>query len=124
MKNKYLWIVFSVISLIAVAAFVLPKPIDTDLDKIGNGQNSVVFVYDPNLAVSNQQATEINRAREMVGERANFLVFRAGDPRRNEFRDQHQARSADLLFFNGDGELFDRQRAPLDAQTLIEKVTD
>lgn len=124
MKNKYLWIVLSVIALIAVAAILLPEPIDTNLEKIGNGRNSVVFVYDPNLAVSNQQATEMNRAREMIGEQANFLVVRAGDPTRDDFRNEHQARSVDLLFFSGDGELVDRQRALLDAETLIEKVSD
>jgi hypothetical protein len=124
MKNKYLWIVLSVIALIAVAAILLPEPIDTDLEKIGNGRNSVVFVYDPNLAVSNQQANEINRAREIIGDQANFLAFRAGDPRKADFRNQYQASSADLLFFNGDGELVSRQLAPLDAEALIEKVTD
>lgn len=124
MKNKYLWIALSVIALIIVAATLLPEPIDTDLEKIGNGQRSVVFVYDLNLAVSNQQANEINRAREMIGEQANFLVVRAGDPRRDDFRNQYQARSADLLFFNGAGELVDRQRALLNAEALIEKVSD
>lgn len=124
MKNKYLWIVVSVIALITVAAALLPEPIDTNLEKIGNGQKSVVFVYDLNLAVSNQQANEINRAREMIGEQANFLVVKAGDPTRDDFKDQYQARSADLLFFNGDGELVDRQRALLNAEALIEKVTD
>src|SRR6056297_2446396 len=124
MKNKYLWIALSVIALVIAVATLLPEPIDTNLDKIGNGQNSVVFVYDPNFAVSNQQATQINRAREMIGEQANFLVFRAGDPRREGFKNEYQARSADLLFFNGDGELVDRQIALLDAETLIEKLTD
>jgi len=51
----------------------MPKPIDRNLEKIGNGQKSVVFVYDPNLVVSNQQATEISKARKLIGEQANFL---------------------------------------------------
>jgi hypothetical protein len=124
MKNKFLWIALSVIALLILIVTLLPEPIDTNLEKIGNGQNSVVFVYDLNFAVSNQQATEINRAREMIGEQANFLVFRAGDPRRDGFRNEYQARSADLLFFNGDGELVDRQRALLNAEALVEKLTD
>jgi len=124
MKSKFLWIALSVAVLVIAVAILLPKPIDTDLAKIGNGQNSVVFVYDPNLAVSNQQANEINRAREMIGEQANFLAFRFGDPRKDGFKDQYQARSADLLFFNADGELVERQIALLDAETLIEKLTD
>ena len=124
MKNKYLWIVLSALALIFMIVTLLPEPIDTDLEKIGNGQRSVVFVYDPNLAVSNQQATQINRAREVIGDQANFLVFRAGDPRKDDFKAEYQTRSADLLFFNGSGDLVDRQRALLDAETLIEKLTD
>lgn len=124
MKNKYLWTVLSIIALIIVVAAVLPEPIDMKLEKIGNGQKSVVFVYDPNLTVSNQQATEMNRAREIIGQQANFLIVKAGDPTRNDFKEQYQTRPADLLFFNGDGELVDRQVALFNAETLIEKVTD
>src|SRR6056297_3487744 len=119
MKNKYLWIALSVIALVIVVAMLLPEAIDTNLEKIGNGQKSVVFVYDPNFAVSNQQATEINRAREMIGEQINFLVVRAGDPTRDDFKGEYQTRSAELLFFNSNGELVDRQRALLEAEALI-----
>ncbi|MGM0658486.1 MAG: hypothetical protein ACQET0_07915 [Pseudomonadota bacterium] len=124
MKNKYLWTVLSIIALIIVVAAFLPEPIDMNLEKIGNGQKSVVFVYDPNLTVSNQQATEMNRAREILGQQANFLIVKAGDPTRNDFKEQYQTRPADLLFFNGDGELVDRQVALFNAEALIEKVTD
>lgn len=124
MKNKYVWSLLPVIVLIVAVTMFLPKPIDTDLEKIGNGQRSVVFVYDPNLVVSNQQATEMKRAREMIGEQANFLVVRAGDPTTDDFKQQYQARSADLLFFDGDGELVNREAAVFDAEALVDKVTD
>lgn len=124
MKNKYLWTVLSIIALIVVVATFLPEPIDMNLKKIGNGQKSVVFVYDPNLTVSNQQATEMNRAREIIGQQANFLIVKAGDPTSNNFKEEYQTRPADLLFFNGDGELVDRQVALFNAEALIEKVTD
>lgn len=124
MKNKYLWTAFTIIALIIATAAFLPEPIETNLEKIGNGQRSVVFIYDPNLVVSNQQAVEMKRAREIIGEEANFLVVRAGDPTRDDFKEQYQTRSADLLFFNNDGELVDRQVALFDAEALIEKVTD
>jgi hypothetical protein len=124
MKSKYLWTPLVIIALIVLVAAFLPEPIDTDLGKIGNGQRSVVFVYDPNLVVSNQQATEMKRAREMIGEQANFLVVRAGDPTTDDFKQQYQARSADLLFFDGDGELVGRHVAVLPAEALIERVSD
>jgi len=124
MKSKYVWTIVVIAAFILVVFTVLPDPIDTDLEKIGNGQKSVVFVYDPNLAVSNQQATEMNEARGIIGDQANFLLVRAGDPTTDDFKSEYRARSADLLFFDGDGELVDRQVAVLSAEALIEKVTD
>ena len=124
MKNKYLWTAFTIIALIIAVAAFLPEPIETDLERIGNGQRSAVFIYDPNLVVSNQQAVEMKRARESIGEQANFLVVRAGDPTTDDFKEHYQTRSADLLFFNSEGELVDRQVALFDAEALIEKVTD
>ncbi|SRR6056297_3462922 len=123
-KNVNFWVISSIIALILVAWAFIPKPISTDLEMIGNGQSSVVFIYDPNLVVSNQQATEMKSAREMIGEQANFLLVRAGDPTTDDFKNEYQARSTDLLFFNGDGKLVERQAAVLNAEALIEKVTD
>jgi hypothetical protein len=124
MKSKFLWSVLPVIALIVVVVMFLPKPIDTNLEKIGNGRASVVFIYDPNLVVSNQQATEMKTARETIGEQANFLLVRAGDPTTDDFKQQYQTRSADLLFFNDNGELFGRDVAVVPAEVLIERVTD
>ena len=124
LKNKNLWIILTIIAFFLVAFTFIPKPIDTDLEKIGNGQKSVVFVYDPNLLVSNQQATEINKAKTIIGEQANFLIVKIGDPKRERFKNTYRVSSADLLFFNGDGELFDRQVALLNAELLIEKLLE
>ena len=97
---------------------LLPKSIDMDLEKIGNGRNAVVFVYDPNLVVSNQQAIELKRAREDMGEQAVFLVARVGDPQSQAFQKRFQARATELLFFNGEGVLIDRDIAVLGAEAL------
>jgi hypothetical protein len=124
LKNKYLWILLSIIAPIIMVFTLMPKPIDMDLEKIGDGQKSVVFVYDPNLAVSNQQAIEINKAIKIIGEQVNFLIVKIGDPESESFKNKYRARSADLLFFNGDGELFDRQVALLNAELLVEKLLE
>lgn len=120
LKNKYFWSVLSVMALVAIFINLMPKPIDMNLEILGNGQQSVVFVYDPGLAVSNQQATEINKAREVIGDKVNFLIVKEGDPNSEDFRRRYRARSADLLFFNGDGELIDRKVALLSAEEFIE----
>ena len=123
LKNKYFWSVLSVMALVAIFINLMPKPIDMNLEILGNGQQSVVFVYDPGLAVSNQQATEINKAREVIGDKVNFLIVKEGDPNSKDFRRRYRARSADLLFFNGDGELIDRKVALLSAEEFIAKMS-
>lgn len=101
----------------------MPKPIDMNLEQIGKGKPSVVFIYDPNLSVSNQQATEINKAREIVGERFIFLIAKTGNPNIEGFKRQHNAESPDLLFFNDDGKISDRKTAYLSAEELVKTLS-
>lgn len=123
LKNKYFWIILLMVAIVSIVLNSLPKPIDTNLEKIGNGQNSVVFVYDLNLAVSNQQATEINKAREQIGDQATFLILKAGNPKTADFRKHHNANPPELLFFNRNGTLIDRKLAVMSAAELIEALS-
>ncbi|NNJ72505.1 MAG: hypothetical protein HKP09_04920 [Enterobacterales bacterium] len=120
LKNKYLLSLFSIIALIIIFLNLMPKAIDMDLGKIGDGQVSVVFVYDSNLAVSNKQAVEINKAQEIIGDKVNFLVANIGDPKTEDFRVRYQARTTDILIFNSKGELIDRKMALVLAEDFIE----
>ncbi len=122
-RNSFYWIILSVIAFVIVFLSHMPKPIDMNLEKIGNGQKAVVFVYDPNLAISYQQATEINKARKILGEQAIFLIAKTGDPKGEGFKKRYHARSPDLLFFNREGELIDRQTALLSAEELTGKLS-
>ena len=124
LKSKVFWVIFSVIALVLIFFAVAPKPIDMNLEKIGNGQKSVVFIYDPNLAVSNQQAIEMNKARELIGEKAILLIADIGDPNSENFRKQYQARAAELLFFDKAGELLDRKTAVIYAGDLTRKLLE
>ena len=123
LKSKLLWTIVSIIALAAVFVMFMPKPIDMNLDKVGKGQNAVVFVYDPNLAVSLEQASEMNKARKIVGGEAIFLVAKIGYPESDAFNDRYKAISPDLLFFNGQGQLFERQVALLSAEELVKKIS-
>lgn len=111
-----------IVGLIAVfvAAFIwsLPAPIDNDLNQIGNGKKSVVFIYDLNRVVSNQQTIEINKSREELGDKVNYLVSRTGYPATDRIMKQYNAESAELLFFDESGELYHRRFALLDATQL------
>lgn len=124
MKNKKIfWTIFSIVAVILVCIALLPKPIDMNLEQIGNGQKAVVFVYDSNLLDSNRQATEMNKARKYIGDQAIFLIARTGDPDGEDFKSRYQARSLELLFFNKKGELIDRQIAVLSAEELTGKLS-
>jgi hypothetical protein len=113
---------FLIIGFIAVfvAAFIwsLPAPIDNDLNQVGNGKKSVVFIYDLNRVVSNQQTIEINKAKADIGDTVNYLVSRTGYPATDKFMQNYKAESAELLFFDESGELFKRKFALVNAADL------
>ena len=123
LRSKFLWTLVLVSALVAELIAIMPKPIDMDLTKIGNGKNAVVFVYDPNLVASIEQSAQIDSARELLGEQVNFLIAKAGEPDGEAFKRRFQAGSLDVLFFNRDGELVDRQFAVLSAEVLSKKLT-
>ena len=103
---------------ITVFIWALPAPIDNDLNKIGNGKKSVVFIYDLNRAVSNQQTIEMNIAKEERGDTVNYLVSRTGYPATDKFMQAHKAQIAELLFFDESGALFKRKFALINAADL------
>lgn len=103
-----------------VAAFIwsLPAPFDNDLNRIGNGKKSLVFIYDLNLVVSNQQTIEMNNAKDQLGDTVNYLVLRTGHPATDEFMQNYKAESAELLFFDESGEISKRKFALVNAAEL------
>ncbi|ASP39173.1 hypothetical protein CHH28_11005 [Bacterioplanes sanyensis] len=123
LQKKYLWITLTGIILLSVLFQLLPTPIDMNLDKVGNGKAALVFIYDPNLASSNEQSVEINKVRQQLGDSVNLLVAKAGDPTSADFRQQHQARPADILFFDINGELIKRDIAVIGAAELVTILT-
>ena len=102
----------------AVFIWSLPAPIDNDLNLIGNGKKSVVFIYDLNRVVSNQQTIEINSAKAELGDTVNYLVSRTGYPATNKLMQNYNAESTELLFFDENGELFKRKFALVKAADL------
>ena len=120
LKSKALWTVVFIAIMTAVFISRLPEPIDIDLSKIGNGKKSVVFIYDLNRVVSNQQTIQMNEARESLGDSINFLVAKTGYPPTDELMQRHDADITELLFFDTKGQLIERKFALLDANALIE----
>jgi hypothetical protein len=120
-------LIFGLIAVF-VAAFIwsLPAPIDNDLNQIGNGKKSVVFIYDLNLVVSNQQTIEMNNAKTELGDSVNYLVTRTGYPATDQLMQNYKAARAELLFFDENGKMFDRKFALVNAAdlTIILTSTD
>jgi hypothetical protein len=109
-------------AVITVALRNLPKGIDMDLTKIGAGKPALVFVYDSNLSVSGAQTEAINQMRDGFDEAVNFLVADVGRPQAQDWLRQHQARAAELFFFDGEGVLRHRQSALLSADELTDAL--
>ena len=122
LRSKFLWTLVLASILVVGLIALMPKPIDMDLTKIGNGKKAMVFVYDPNLVASIEQTAQIDSARQMLGEQVNFLIAKTGDPDGEAFKKRFQASSLDVLFFNQNGTLIERQFAVLSAQTLSKKL--
>lgn len=103
----------------ALAVMILPKGFDTDLSQIGDGKPALVFVYDPNLGVSNEQTPEMDKARKILGNELHFLVADIGRPASQPFMAQHQAKSTQLLLFAADGQPLGRRQALMTAEPLV-----
>lgn len=112
-------LIFGLIAVF-IAAFIwsLPAPFDNDLNQIGNGKKSVVFIYDLNLVVSNQQTIEMNNAKAELGDTVNYLVSRTGYPATDKLMQTYKAESAELLFFDESGKMFKRKFALVNAADL------
>ena len=105
-------------AMLALTAWALPRGFDADLGKIGAGKPALVFVYDPNLLVSNQQTREMDKTREQLGDELHFLVADVGRPDTQQFMRQHQAAPTQILLFAADGSLMARTRSLLAAGEL------
>jgi hypothetical protein len=109
-------------ALVGLAVMSLPRSFDTDLSKIGAGKPALVFVYDPNLVVSNQQARELDAARASLGDALHFLIADVGRPDAQQFMQQYQAGTAQLLLFAPDGSVVGRMQAVVTSEQLVKSI--
>jgi hypothetical protein len=116
--KKTLLIIGLIAIFVAASIWTLPAAIDNDLNQVGNGKKSVIFIYDLNRVVTNQQTIEINKAKTDIGDTVNYLVSRTGYPATDKFMQNYKAESAELLFFDESGELFKRKFALVNAADL------
>ncbi len=106
-------------AMLALVVLNLPRGFDTNLSKIGAGKPALVFVYDSNLVISNQQTGEMDKAREILAEELHFLVADIGRPEGQLFMQQYQAERAQTLLFAADGSLLKRTQGLVTAEQLL-----
>lgn len=110
-------------ALLGLAVLNLPTSFDTDLSKIGAGKPALVFVYDPNLVISNQQTRELYAARESLGDALHVLIADVGRPDAQQFLQQHQAKPTQLLLFASDGSVIGSMQALVTAEQLLQSIS-
>jgi len=115
-------VITSIVILLGVMLMVMPKGFKTTHEQIGTGKPALVFVYDPNLTLSNSQTVQMNEARTHLGDQVFFLLASVGTPEGNQLIAKHRAGSAELLLFDPSGRLTKRQFAVKGANELIQWV--
>jgi hypothetical protein len=91
---------------------------------VGAGKPALVFVYDPNLVVSNQQTREMDALRDSLGDALHFLIADVGRPDAQQFMQRHQATRTQLLLFAPDGRLVARMQGPATSEQLLRSIED
>ena len=109
-------------ALLGLVVMSLPRGFDSDLSKIGAGKPALVFVYDPNLVVSNQQTQELDAVRESLGDALHILIADVGRPDAQQFMQQHQARPTQLLLFAPDGSVIGRMQGLVTSEQLLQSI--
>jgi hypothetical protein len=98
---------------------LIPKGFKMTHEDIGMGKPVLVFVYDPNLAVSISQPEQMNIARDIVGDKALFLIAKMGTLEGDKLIADYGASRAELLLFDQSGQLIKRQLALIESEELV-----
>ncbi|WP_299203661.1 hypothetical protein [uncultured Amphritea sp.] len=91
-------------------------------EQIGTGLPALVFVYDPNLAVSISQTEQMNKARDQLSDQAFFLIAKINTPEGEQLIAEHLASPAELLLFDASGKLIKREFALINSSELIQWI--
>lgn len=121
------WVPIGVITAIVIVLglllMLMPKGFKSTHEQIGTGSPAVVFIYDPNLAVSGTQTEQMNEARGYLAEeQAFFLIAQIGNPDGDKLIATHRARPAELLLFDPSGNLIKRDFAMKSANEIVQWV--
>ena len=111
---------FIVLGLSAILIWTqLPQsPYPTDLDRINNGQPSLVLVYDVNTAGGMMVMELLAPLREEYGDQMEFLVASLGLPDGRAFAKHYSITSGAVVFFSADATHSSTLHAPKSTDEL------
>lgn len=119
-------VITSIVIVVAMLLTVMPKGFKSTHEQIGTGKPALVFVYDPNLAVSGSQTEQMNEVRASMNsgdeEQMFFLIAQIGTPDGDKLIAKHRARQAELLLFDPAGSLIKRDFAFKSASDITQWV--
>ena len=119
------WITISIlIVVIGLLWMAMPEGFKMTHEQIGTGKSALVFIYDPNLVVTVDQSEQMNKARDLLGDRVFFLIAKIGTPEGDRLIAEHQASTTELLLFDRSGDLIKRQFALKGANELIQWIEE
>lgn len=116
-------VIIFIFIILGIAVTSIPKSFRMTHEQIGTGLPAVVFVYDPNLAVSISQAEQMNKARDQLNGQVFFLIAKTSTPEGDQLIAENRASPAELLLFDPSGRLIKRQFALRNSSELIQWVT-
>jgi hypothetical protein len=115
-------VIISTLILLGLILTAMPKAFKMTHEQIGTGKPALVFVYDPNLAVSISQSEQMNKARDQLNNQVFFLVAQIATLEGDQLIAEHHASPAEILLFDATGKLIKRQFALKNASELIQWI--
>lgn len=110
---------FCIVGFITLLVLTMPKGFKISHEDIGTGKPAIVFVYDPNRAISPAQFEQMNIARDALNNKAHFLSAKVATPQGDSFIKKYNAEPAELFLFDNSGIIIKRQFSLVSANELI-----
>ena len=112
-------IVLSMVGLMVLGGWLLmPKPISTDLTKVGQGRPSVVLAYENFSPTGGEALTRLNHIRSEYKGRIVFALADLGTPQGRAFANQFALHDGLAVVLTPNGEVHSSGAVPANPQAL------
>lgn len=118
--------VVMVVVILVVAAlgltlwFIKGKSFPMNLDRIGQGTPTLVFIYDKELVASGEQMASLSQVRDELEPGVLILVADTALPATQQLMREYQSPVISFLLFDGQGQLIDQHSGLLAPNQLLQ----